>query len=399
MRPKRNLSSLEDELRQPAETPPREDLHVHGKETGWKTQLTTLEGVPSVSRGWKIVLAPVFFYLMVGTGALFLVYELEKLVYRLGHAVRAPGLSDGSATEWHTKDLRLVIAFPIVVPILAIWNLLLLFWDGVSAAGRGISAVATRIWLSVKAFSTWLAEQLSRAWAWINRWVQRIAAGIAGVIAALWHMVTRPIVAVWRWLIRTASRAWHWFAAGVALVWGSLVAAFTTAGRWLTGVLRTLWNWITRPIVAVWHWLVRAVRAAWRLLAAGVALVWESLVFAFAATRNGSLTPSEHFWGGFFGRSDALSHLIGRVSSAVWIWLAAAISAVWIVITKPLMAIGTVGGSGCWRAVALAGCNAVLRRAVDLFGDHHSLARVIGRAGTILGRAGDSRRTGGTNSG
>ena len=78
--------------------------------------------------GWKIVLAPVFFYLMVGTGALLLIYELEKLVYGLGHSVHAPGLSDRSATEWHTKDLRLVVAFPIVMPILAVWNGLLLLW-------------------------------------------------------------------------------------------------------------------------------------------------------------------------------------------------------------------------------------------------------------------------------
>ncbi len=70
-----NLRGLEAELQAPAERPPQEEVQGRGRETGWKTQLTALEGVPTVSRGWKIVLAPVFFYLLVGTGALFLIYE------------------------------------------------------------------------------------------------------------------------------------------------------------------------------------------------------------------------------------------------------------------------------------------------------------------------------------
>ena len=94
-----NLSSLEEELRPPTEAHPQQEIKVPSKEASWKTQLTSREGVPTVSRGWKIVLAPVFFYLMVGTGALLLIYELEKLVYGLGHTVRAPGLSNRSATE------------------------------------------------------------------------------------------------------------------------------------------------------------------------------------------------------------------------------------------------------------------------------------------------------------
>ncbi len=280
-----NLNSLAEELRQQAAAPPREEAQGRGKETGWKAQLTTLEGVPSVSRGWKIVLAPVFFYLMVGTGALFLVSELEKLVYRLGHAVRAPGLSDGSATEWHTKDLRLVIAFPIVVPLLVVWNVLLLLWDGVSAVGRGISAVATRIWLGVKTVATWLADRLSRAWTWFSRGAQQIAAGIAGAVAALWYLVTGPIVAVWRVLVQAASTIWHWIAAGVALLWESLVSAFAAAWTWIAGAVSKLWGWILRPFKALWH-------------------------------------------------------LLGRASSAVWIWLAAAITAVCRFIAKPLKAMG-----------------------------------------------------------
>ena len=247
---------------------------------------------------------------MVGTGALLLIYELEKLVYGLGHTVRAPGLSNRSATEWHTKDLRLVVAFPIVMPILAVWNGLLLLWGGLCAAGRGISVVATRVWLGARTAATWLADRLSRAWTLFSRWAHRIAAGIAGVVAALWHLVTGPIIAVWRVLVQAASTIWHWITAGVARIWESLVFAFAAARIWIADVVSKLWAWILRPFKALWH-------------------------------------------------------LIGRVSSAVWIWLAAAITAVWIFITKPVEGNRTVGGSGCRRAVALAGCNAVLRRAVD----------------------------------
>ena len=236
---------------------------------------------------------------MVGTGALFLVYELEKLVYRLGHAVRAPGLSDGSATEWHTKDLRLVIAFPIVAPILAIWNVLLLFWDGVSAAGRGdfcrcdprLARCQGVCDLARRTAVTCLGMDQPLGTADRGRHCRRHRCAVAHGHPA----DCRRLAMVYR----AVSAAWRWFAAGVALVWGSLVAAVTAAGRWLTGVLRTLWTWITRPIVAVWHWLVRA--------AARPGACWQQVLHWYGSRSylplpqhgNGSLRPSEHFGGRF----------------------------------------------------------------------------------------------------
>ena len=132
-----NLSELSDELRQ------QEEAAGPGQETDWKSQLTAHEGMPTVSRGWKIVLAPVFLYLLAGTGVLFLVYELERLAYALAYAVEAPGMDDEAATEWHTKDLRFVIAFPFVAPVLGLRGVALLLWATLSALGRGISIAFT----------------------------------------------------------------------------------------------------------------------------------------------------------------------------------------------------------------------------------------------------------------
>ena len=302
-----NLSELSDELRQ------QEEAAGPGQETDWKSQLTAREGIPTVSRGWKIVLAPVFLYLLAGTGVLFLVYELERLAYALAYAVEAPGMDDETATEWHMKDLRFVIAFPFVAPVLGLRGVALLLWATLSALGRGISIAFTWSRRGVQRLAAWLIGRLALAWRWTSRWAHRLLAWIGSLAAVLWRAITRPIVAIWAVLMRAARAAWRWLAVTAALAWDSLVIVVTVVAHWFTVLFVTLWRWT-----------IQAGRAAWRWLAVGIAAIWEAFARAFTAVARwlvGLLTTLLRWMIRSFRE---LWRLAALAVNALWTWLVAA---------------------------------------------------------------------------
>lgn len=76
---------------------------------------------------WLLAL-PLKLYILIGTALYFLLFKLEQWIARLGNNTAAPYLDRFKPQEWHVRGAGTAVAFPILVPILVVRDVILLVY-------------------------------------------------------------------------------------------------------------------------------------------------------------------------------------------------------------------------------------------------------------------------------
>jgi hypothetical protein len=129
------------------------------------------KGIAQSSRdkGYLLILFfPITIYLFVGTALLFLLFKFEQVIKVFAVYSEWPGIDCYIPTEWHSKNVRLSISFPIVWPALFIWDLLVFIYAIFAALVKFIYDAIISIWKRlVKAMTSiweWTIESVLYIW-------------------------------------------------------------------------------------------------------------------------------------------------------------------------------------------------------------------------------------------
>jgi ABC-type uncharacterized transport system permease subunit len=123
----------------------------------------------SQDKGYLLILFfPVTVYLFIGTLLLFLLFKFEQVIEVYADYSEWPGIDRYIPTEWHSKNVWLSISFPIVWPILFIWDILVFIYAIFAALVKFLYDTITYIWRQlVKAITAiwkWTIESVLYIW-------------------------------------------------------------------------------------------------------------------------------------------------------------------------------------------------------------------------------------------
>jgi hypothetical protein len=120
-------------------------------------------------RKWVLILFfPVTAYMFLGTTLLFLLYKVEQVIEALGDFSEFPGFDGYQAIEWHNESIWLTVIFPILWPVLAVWESVVFTYAVFSAILRFIYNILVSIWKMVVAITmaiwNWAVESIEYVW-------------------------------------------------------------------------------------------------------------------------------------------------------------------------------------------------------------------------------------------
>ena len=388
-----NLHELEEELAEEAE-------EEEGKRPAGRVRHVVIGTAEEPSGAVKVLLSPLMLYLLAGTGLLYVFCKIEELAISLGRW-RVASFVMVRPVQWHNKDLKVVLAFPLLSPVLLARSLVLitlaifgtvvvLIVDGLMWLWRDIMTIvlfAARLvrkaWTSVVAsIGTLVARILSVFSAATHRIytvIQALARAVMWPVRKLWAGLVIIASTVWRWIATAATALGRWLAVMLPLLWrgltwpvrklwGGLVivastvwrwiaTAATTLGRWLAIVLPLMWRGLTWPVRKLWAGLVIVVSTVWRWIATAATALGRWLAVVLPLLWRGLTWPVRKLWGGLVIVASTVWRWIATAATALGRWLAVVLPLLWRGLTWPVRKLWAglvIVVSTVWRWIATA---------------------------------------------
>jgi competence ComEA-like helix-hairpin-helix protein len=85
-------------------------------------------------------------YILVGTSLYFLLYKLEGQIARWGNGSKFPLLDTYQAEKWQSRSVAVTLLFPILFPIIGLFDLVVLCYAGVAAVVKRVRQPASNTW-------------------------------------------------------------------------------------------------------------------------------------------------------------------------------------------------------------------------------------------------------------
>jgi len=104
-----------------------------------------------------LILMPITVYMFLGTGLFFLLYQIEKIINKLGSYSKFPYISKFPVTQWHNASPTLTALFPVTIPLISIWVFLFLMYSMISALINPLLYISGSQWLWSRIIVIWVS--------------------------------------------------------------------------------------------------------------------------------------------------------------------------------------------------------------------------------------------------
>ena len=217
---------------------------AQSKRTSFLAALRQKASPASIVRG--VLLGPFVVYVLLGTLLLYLVHQAEILAVWLARgkagvesASAGLGLAGLGTTPWHEQRLLVIVAFPVVVPCLA------------------LRALVVLVPLVAYAAIRWLAWGLAEA-------VRLVGSGLWYIIRGFFHALTRGVM----WI--------------VSPVFSAIVTVARAIDRALSWLVRGVGRIIEITVRGVWWVVSTVIELSWRAVAGTFGFLWQRLAALLA---------------------------------------------------------------------------------------------------------------------
>jgi hypothetical protein len=223
--------------------------------------------------GFRIIPLPVVIYILAGTSLLFIVHKLEGLAIAVGEFKKVPGFGSYKATEWHSNDMWLTVAFPVVFPTLCVYALIMI-----------VCSFAATFVILIRDLVIALLNLLLNTVALIDNMLQRAAEELLDAIASIGKWISRSLEVIFvflrsllrialRWIVEVASAFWNAITGFVVTFFARLFSLI----RWVANAFVALWREIAHPIATLLALISSLVVSAWRWAVGTVVAIWNDI--------------------------------------------------------------------------------------------------------------------------
>jgi hypothetical protein len=123
-----------------------------------------------------ILFFPITIYLFLASVFLIIIYNIEQVIEILANYSKGPGYDYYSATAWHKKGVMLALFFPLAVPVLFVWNMIVFMYFFFASVLRFAYNTLKYIWEQLTEIVTsiweWTVESIQQIWEQISRFMR-----------------------------------------------------------------------------------------------------------------------------------------------------------------------------------------------------------------------------------